>query len=298
MNKDKAASEIENQIITSFDCKVDRVIYHPIRLIQASKSLIGLNLDNPNQRLINFSGLYLNEKLSKKHSKTKPFKNQINEVINIHDLENAILSKDRFKISDSINQLSKVSSSLHILEYLIEISLKENGSSFLVLWSIYRSIFFIGERNLDDFRELIIEVVLYDSICEYPKSNTNIEDIILIDNLTIEDIDLYSHLIELKHSNLVRSEKLLPLADKMINRFSIRYDLKSSSKKINVIESEFNKNGRAWILDYINEINPKKITYEFILFLDSIRCLLKYLNVNKHKYVFKHFERLVKNFNI
>ena len=141
-------------------------------------------------------------------------------------------------------------------------------------------------------------MVLYDSICEYPKSNTNIEDIILIDNLTIGDIDLYSHLIELKHSNLVRSEKLLPLADKMINRFSIRYDLKSSSKKINVIESEFNKNGRAWILDYINEINPKKITYEFILFLDSIRCLLKYLNVNKHKYVFKHFERLVKNFNI
>jgi len=298
MNKDEAAKEIENQIIASFNCNVNEIVCHPIRLIQASKSLIGLNLDNPNQRLIDFSELYLNEKLSKKLLKSKVINNQVNEVINIHDLENAILSKDRAKISDSINQLSKVSSSLHILEYLIEISLKENGSSFLVLWSIYRSIFFIGERNLDDFRELIIEVVLCDRISEYPQSNINIDDIVLIDNLSLEDIDLYSHLIELKHSNLVRSEKLVPLADKMINRFSIRKDLKNQPKNVNQIKSKFNKKGRVWILDYINEIDPKKITFEFILFLDSIRCLLKYLNINKHKYVFKHFERLVKNFNV
>ena len=49
MNQLEAASIIEKQAIKSLAYKFDNKLIHPIRLIQASKSFIGLDLDNPNQ---------------------------------------------------------------------------------------------------------------------------------------------------------------------------------------------------------------------------------------------------------
>ena len=59
MNQLEAASIIEKQAIKSLAYKFDNKLIHPIRLIQASKSLIGLDLDNPNQKLLKFNSDYL-----------------------------------------------------------------------------------------------------------------------------------------------------------------------------------------------------------------------------------------------
>ena len=61
MNQSEAALLIEKQALESLTYKTDNFLNHPIRLIQASKSLIGLNLDSPNKKLLNFNSLILKE---------------------------------------------------------------------------------------------------------------------------------------------------------------------------------------------------------------------------------------------
>ena len=64
MDKLKAASIIEEQALKSLTYKTANFLNHPIRLIQASKSLIGLNLDEPNQKLLKFNSSILKNQLS------------------------------------------------------------------------------------------------------------------------------------------------------------------------------------------------------------------------------------------
>ena len=70
-HKDKNELEqiVENQINETIKIRFDSSKTHPLRVIQASKALIGLNLDKPNQKLINFNNLYLHS-LSSDYYKT------------------------------------------------------------------------------------------------------------------------------------------------------------------------------------------------------------------------------------
>ena len=298
MNQSEAALLIEKQALESLTYKTDNFLNHPIRLIQASKSLIGLNLDSPNKKLLNFNSLILKEN-SYKIIDSKNYLNDsdIKEVISTHDLEQAFVNNDRSKIFNELCQLSKVSSPLHILEYFVEITLKQTGISFLIIWSIYRIIFFISQKDVNFFLDLSIEAILSDNFCFKDSSllSINNEDIINYSNLSTFDIDLFSHLLEAYNSNLIRFDKINPLISAMINQ-KLSYDKKNISMETNFKYPELFNKGRSWLLDFIHNIDNNNITIELILFLDSIRCLFKFSDKKTHKLICSHFERLVGSF--
>ena len=297
MDQLKAASIIEKQALKSLSYKTVNFLNHPIRLIQASKSLIGLNLDTPNEKLLKFNSSVLANN-TYESIKFKNFKNDnIKEVISTHNLEDAFIKNDKDEVLNELYQLSKVSSSLHILEYLVEISLKQTGKSFLIIWSIYRTIFFINQKDIKFFLDLSIDAIFSDkfylSDFELLPINNNI---IQHSNLSIANIDLFSHLLEAYNSNLVRSDKIKILISNVINkRFPCRKD--DSSVEFNFKYPQLLKTGRSWLLEFIDDID-NNITIELILFLDSIRCLFKFLNKKDYKFICAHFERLIKVFNV
>ncbi len=298
MDQLKAASIIEKQALKSLSYKTTNFLNHPIRLIQASKSLIGLNLDTPNEKLLKFNSSILTNN-SYKSIKFKNFKNDnIKEVISTHNLEEAFINNDKDKVFNELCHLSKVSSSLHILEYLVEISLKQTGKSFLIIWSIYRTIFFINQKDINFFLDLSIEAIFSDkfSLSNFKLLPIN-NNIIKNSNLSITNIDLFSHLLEAYNSNLVRSDKIKILISNIINKkFSSRQ--KDFNIEFNFKYPQLFNEGRSWLLEFINDIDDNNITIELILFLDSIRCLFKFLNKKDYKFICVHFERLLKIFNV
>ena len=298
MDQLEAALIIEKQAIESLAYKTANFSNHPIRLIQASKSLIGLNLDKPNKKLLNFNSSILKNNTFKS-IKIKNFSNDnTKEVINIYNLEEAFINNDKTQVLNELYQLSKVSSSLHILEYLVEISLKQTGKSFLIIWSIYRTIFFINQKDIKFFLDLSIDSILSDkfylSDFELLPINNNL---IRCSNLSIADIDLFSHLLEAYNSNLVRSDRIKILISNIINK-KFSYNQKDSSIEFEFKYPQLLNKGRSWLLDFINDIDDNNITIELILFLDSIRCLFKFLNKEDYKFICSHFERLVKKFHV
>ena len=142
IEKLEAASIIEEQILFCLKIQLKSIESHPIRLVQASKSLIGLNLDQPNINLINFNYSYLDSFNDALTYKDLNIDQSLNEVISIHDLESAFLNKNRASVIDVLNQLKLVSSEMHILEYLVELSLKQTGKS-LLYYTWYIKIFVV-----------------------------------------------------------------------------------------------------------------------------------------------------------
>ena len=300
MNQLEAASIIENQALKSLMYKLTDIPNHPVRLIQASKSLIGLDLDNPNKKLLGFNSFFLKNNNYKSIKNKNYLDHTIKEVISIYDLEEAFANNDKTKAFDILHQLSKVSNPLHILEFLVEISLKQSGISFLIVWSIYRMVFFINQKDESFFLDLSIDAIFSDKFYSnnFDLLVTN-QKIIDYSNLSISNIDLFSHLLEAYNSNLVRSDKIKPLISNIIAR-KFNYDKKETLMDFN---SDFKypqlfSIGRSWLLVFINNIDNNKITIELILFLDSIRCLYKFLNNSDYKLICIHFERLVKKFDI
>ncbi len=299
MDQIEAALIIEKQALESLTYKVNDFLKHPIRLIQASKSLIGLDLDNPNKKLLRFNSDYLDNNKYQKFDNRNFIVNDLNEVINIHDLEKAFLDNDKDKVFEVLNHVSKVSSSLHILEYLIEISLRQSGKSFLIIWSIYRIIFFINEKDIKFFLDLSIDAILSDQFRFGIRALSSDIDynIINCSKLSISDIDLISHLLEAYNSNLVRHDRIKTLIVVMINK-KFSFDKENTLIEIDFRYPELFNKGRSWLLNFINDIDNNSITIDLILFLDSIRCLFKFLNKNDYKLICNHFERLVKQFDI
>ena len=299
LDKIKAASILENQISLSLNIKLSDSEKHPIRLIQASKSLIGLNLNQPNQKLINFNSSYLESFDGAKYNIDSKFSNKLSSVVSMHDLENAFLNQDKKLILRTFHELKLVSSEMHILEYLIEISLKQTGKSFILIWSLYRSILFLSDRNTSMFINLATDIILSDRFekdSSYEHS-INISDIINYD-LSFHSISLYAHLLEAYSSDLIRSSNVKFLINSFINKKFNSCKLNKFDVNKSISYNHILKEGRVGLLRFIDDKNMVSINVNFILLLNSIRALLRFCDNKDYKMICFHFENILEDLNV
>ena len=291
INNIEAAKIIENNINLSFTFKYTDSQMHPIHFIQAIKALIGLNLDNPNRKLLDFSKSYFDKQAIDKYVFKSQAIQKVNPVVSLQDLENALKSNNRQSAIDIFNHIKLVSSEIHILEYLIEISLKQSGKSFLIIWSLYKSVLFLKDKNIDKFKELAIDILLNDKFRDINQNNsiTNINAFLKLD-LSIDSLNLYAHLNEAYKTDLIRSENIQKLIESLlVHKFK---DLKNNDYLEKKYEPKYSKlitKGRPYILDLINQMECK-LNVDIILFLDSIRTLFRFNDKKNHKLIIYHLE--------
>ena len=291
INNIEAAKIIEDNINLSFTFKYTDSQIHPIHFIQAIKALIGLNLDNPNRKLLDFSKSYFDKQAIDKYFSKSQTIQKVNPVVSLQDLENALKSNNRQSAIDIFNHIKLVSSEIHILEYLIEISLKQSVKSFLIIWSIYKSVLFLKDKNIDKFKELAIDILLNDKFRDINQNNstTNINVFLKLD-LSIDSLNLYAHLNEAYKTDLIRSENIQKLIESLlVHKFK---DLKNNDYLEKKYEPKYPKlitKGRPYILDLINQMECK-LNVDIILFLDSIRTLFRFNDKKNHKLIIYHLE--------
>tara|TARA_B000000477_G_scaffold83841_1_gene70912 strand:- start:1550 stop:2467 length:918 start_codon:yes stop_codon:yes gene_type:complete len=299
IDKLKAAKIIEKQIQFCLKIKLSESELHPLRLVQASKSLIGLNLDKPNQKLMNFNSIYL-ESFKELKNELNINKNlELNPVIDIRDLEIAFLNKDRKKVLDTYYQLRLVSSELHILEFLIEISLKQSGKSFLLIWSLYKSVLFLKNKESINYIIYALDAIMCDQFEEISIQSNNLEFIDILNyDLTCSDLDLLSHLVEAYNANLVRDIKIRFLIQSLINKKFTKLKLNNFNHNSEVANKNLLENGRKDLLSIINSTEILDLTSEFILLVDSIRSLMRYIDKQNHKKICLHLENILEKINV
>lgn len=271
--------KIEKQLIECYSLENnENSIYHPIRFIQASKSLIGINTLEPNEILINWSANYINQ------FKVKP--NLEPEIPNVEyfasmiNLEILLNEKKFDKSKDEILRLLQVSTGEPILEILIIHSIKDLVQLPTIL-SIYRSVKFCNGIDVKNAILLALELLKSNEISIKDLSKTQL-------------IDIFTSIIEIKNTEFIRNEEI-------INKLNL-IDL-SIFHELNLIKikSEFTKKliekGRGVLLDIINE-NEKILTKkENILILDSIRIILRYRNSNENDNLLNYASSFIESKN-
>ena len=255
MDINEAKIIIDNQLEKAIYANIDILDnVHPMRVIQALKSLIGIDIDNPSEKLIHWGEEYLNniDTLSKDH-----FKYSINkpkETIVLSDLGNHILSNKYDKSIDELQDLCSVSDGNQIFEYLIEFSCIHKMSAIPFIWSALRTNIFM--KNKFTYPLLLLSVKgLFDNR--------------FFNDGFFADIDIGCASQSIKYSSLTRRDKINTCLEEGLFKYN-----NISGVKMDDLDMPENKD-RSIILDYLNHLKTDEITKELILILDGCRMVLK-----------------------
>ena len=261
MNTSQLKEYIDNAFVSAIYADYKGHQYtHPIRVMQAIKSLIGIDIHNPNEKLLSFLNSYTS-KINVLEKSSLQFKyGELEETITTHAFEKSLLLKNKNNALQHLEQLSRVSDGRPILEILLEHSLKQSGVSFPFLLSAFRANQFTENKNITALLILSTKAILND---DYTANGQLISQPIYL------NLDLFASLIQAKEEEFVRSvfiDKLLPSSEAY----------KELDLSLQQIESlDLTTQGRKGILKYISSLEFDAINKNVVLKLDAIRSLMK-----------------------
>ncbi len=287
MNSKELKSKIESLYLKSLGLKDP----HMIVVLDAIKSIIGLNLDNINTGLLNYFIANLEEQQYYDLPITKDYKD-IPEVMSMVDLEQSLLDKDSERSFENIYYLSRVSDGLQIMEFLLEFSLKYCSDSYKIIWHMLRMQKFLNNNYMLESLNKSISLILSESFISTVETNDDIliwSDVLSSEFKKIDELLLYYTIYK---SDLIRSDALKRL---IVSRVFLDYNKSSLTDKniISVKKNQIDK-GRIWISDYINSDEGSIYIANFgiLVFLNNIRsCLMLSDNELEKQYFWSYLNK-------
>ncbi len=248
-----------------FASKVPYKKDHPLPVIQASRSIIGIDLDHPPRNLLKWLDDYVKDFIPTFHPPTKSNDNLFPDTITYTHLEKLILNKEESESNIYLTYLLQVADPLHIAEFLIEVSAQISPGSLLFCWSAYRTIQLLGEKN----GHSILYHCLPTLLAMQETKNNN-------EKLLFDQVELYCHQFQIRKTKMVRKNKIIPHLDIMIQR--IVRELNCASQPIIPIAlgSAIKKDGDRGIVSYLSNLKIEDISANFILIIYALRSALKY----------------------
>ena len=258
---------------------------HPLRVVQAVKSLIGINISSPNTKLLAWVKEY-SSTLEVRPKSELMFKfGELEETITIHSLEMAIKGGDQKVAFSHLEQLSRVSDGRPILEFLLELSAQQSGISFLFVLTALRSNLFLENKKITTLLMLCTQSILDDSFKEWGLNP---------DNLDFKStFELNCQVLQCHHEDLVRLIKIKPWLPRISEIINNSDDIKNIEDPLNILSI-----GRQGILDCIDKVESNLITPKIILTLDAYRSALKVAPQYAEKIISASPKHLLNLFNV
>ena len=102
---------------------------HPVRVIESSKSIVGIDPNNPIENILKYCSEYVGQFKASEQT-YKDINLDIPLVVSYLDLELSLMDNDKKKSFINVFNLLKVSEGTQILEFLLEFSLKYCSNAF------------------------------------------------------------------------------------------------------------------------------------------------------------------------
>ena len=247
---------------------------HPIRIAEASKSILGLNLESPNKNLVDFINTInlplhpiLNEPISGYESKT----------VSIYQINDAIIESNLDEVRNITDCLLQLSDGRHILEYLVELSLKQMGGSLLVVWPIYKAINFIGYSDRESTKNAVngaCQSLIIDKFRASKKGGVIILDEIPLSSIdNLKQLQILGMLHEIKNSNFIRKDLINKSADLFINFF-----FNEKNKTGDYYDSTAKDVDNP--INILNTLDKVDLGDETILCFNALRSISKFSNIS------------------
>ena len=268
-------TEVKEELLILYEKSLffsDDYNYHPIRVIQAVKSIIGIDINRPICNLVYFCEEYVDRY---DYNKIVDYKNanlELPIMMSYKNLEESLVNKDSEESYRNIYYLTTVSEGMQIVEFLLEYSLKYSKKSYLFIWSVYRMMLFTDKKFI--FKSLLLCV---DSIIKskteitFDEQNFNDEGCIIWEKIEKDKFELMAVIFSIYNSKLVRKETINHYISKILK------NKKQKSIKDNVDLSDID---RGWIGSYFRGMLLGDIKVDKVLEYDAIRSIVKCTNDN------------------
>ena len=267
-------------------------INHPIRIIEASKSLIGLNLKDPNKNIIDFLNSLKFEEIQSSEEKPKVIKN---ETISIYQLEDAINNSDTDRINELLDNILNLSDGKHVLEFLVELSLRQKGQSLQVIWPIYKAMNFIGYNDINTIRnslDMACKLLIFDDFHDASKEEKiSMEQLEVHRVKTVEQLYMIGVVHEISNFKFVRYDFIKQNLSLFLNHFHV--SLNQSNPKPFKIKS----NGLKEDSDLLEVLDSFTLSKEMILIFNSVRSIMKYSKSVNNRSIIYHIENIKRLIN-
>ena len=271
------------------DASVD---IHPVSLINSVKSIIGIDFDISHEKLLDFSIDYCENHLSV--DSIGIFKEvETPSAVSFASLEESLLQRDFNKSVDNVSSLLKVSDGKHIIEFLLEYTIKYNIPVYTLVWSVYKMSLFLDHKNINDsiifcLKHIsnikMVKKIFHDSetdinISKYLYNKKSIKKILLYYSILNEDL--------VRHVNISR----------YIKRNSFKgFDFSNNSKELNVHDDQI-KYGRKWISLHLHRIKDNDLEPGLIIMLDLFRGALKVSNGRYDRQIWNNLNIYLEKFS-
>jgi len=248
-----------------FSSQVPYGCKHPLRVVQASKSLIGINIEDPSRQLLKWLDDYVKDFTPNFNPPLPSYQNLSLETITYTHLENLIHHKKKSESTIYLTHLLQVADPRHIAEFLMELSAQQTPGSFLFCWSAFRSLQFLGDKDGYPILYHCLSNILEEISDE--KKNTK---------LLLDRCELYCHQFQIRQTEIIRKNKIIPHLDKMIRTIKQGLNQTYSFNIHKALGSIIRTEGEKGILSYLATLKMEDISSELILLLDAIRSALKF----------------------
>jgi len=267
LNRKELRIKIENLYLTSLGVSDSNYIV----VLDAIKSIIGMDLENINTNVLNSFVQDLKTHNVSKCS-LKEYE-EVPEVVSMYNLEKSLLNRNYNRSIENVYYLSRVSDGLQILEFLLEFSLKYCNNSYRCIWHIIRMQKFLNNKYMIESLNKSISLILAEDFIDPFEAVSNKviwSDFLSLEFEKVDELLLYYTIYK---SDLIRHDVLKKL---IVSRLLFYFNNINTRKKNSVrVQEEQLKIGRHWILDYVNNMNEKAINFDMLILFDNVRsCLM------------------------
>jgi hypothetical protein len=262
----KSPQDLKSHMDSLFDFS-SRIPYqkpHLITTLQAAKSLIGINPNNPPEQMLKWIESYISRYSDNIGNENQASNTKKLEIITIEEFAKLVDKNEKLLALNYVRKLHLVASPQYLAEYILELSLDRSSSHVLFCWYIYKSL-----KNIKDEGKLFFLELGVNSLFDNDLKIKNADFIILclfreiLDTIYIRYSTVYPLLMQLLLSLKIKCEKEESYyLEKEIGPF-IKYD------------REFG------LLSFLAALKKDEYSSEMIIQLDAIRSLIKYSSNDK-----------------
>lgn len=289
INSNQARERLIACIKVAVSCKTDFPLNkHPLRIIQSAKSLIGLNPEVVDGRLIDWLENYIYSFEIMDLNKVEISPIEVEDYASMIEFENHLNNGNFNQLKIISSKLLTVSSGEPLFESILYYSLKRQDL-FLFNLSLYRSLMFCSGEDKEKFLGLAIKILKENF---EPINNINIIKLNLI-SFGGEILDLVAGYMQIINLPLVRKDKIKSEVPKIIfdNQESKNVNLNKDRIKISIKDTIVQNDSKLFEIGFKNELilnnrmafntlikilPTEKYNPDLIQFLDSARTVIRY----------------------
>ena len=232
---------------------------HLLPVVQAGKSLIGINPNIPLKNLLKWLEGYVKEFSLVKEKNIKEIKQKSPEVIEIAKLGELVNASQKTEALKYLQFLKQVANQEYIAEYLMELATSRSPFQLLFCWYIFKTIRHTENEN----QFLLLELGISCLMEENKNKNANQFELICYQN-------------QILNTAMIRSETIIPKLNVMVEIAKTEISENGHAIILQELVPLINGRGEMGVWTFLSRLKMEELNPELILRLDAVRSAVRY----------------------